>query len=349
MILYLSSPQHTNLLDFTGLFEPDSRTPIKKMVGNFMLRQFVIYDMRSFAHFTDVVLDRPAFGDTDEEFAQGVEEFLTMYSARVTVICEGLVPSAPLFQALLGSGVGNIVRDTEIGEMQQEIRECLSIQGMTRYTPKVRPGRSEGQEHYRFDCKNIAVVVMGSQPRIGTTTAAVGLCAWLACAGASVRYVEANTSGHLAALARGYEMEAEPGGWHYEGVHYQNAESSGDGEERAKENGEDDVNFVVYDLGNDLTANRSLLERADIRLLICGTKPHELGHTVRLQTALAGIHAWLLCPFVAAESQDDLAAALQNEYHKVMFSEYQPELTDGGCNARQYRNVIARYIAGCGD
>jgi len=74
MILYLSSPQHTNLLDFTGLFEPDSRTPIKKMVGNFMLRQFVIYDMRSFAHFTDVVLDRPAFGDTDEEFAEAVEE-----------------------------------------------------------------------------------------------------------------------------------------------------------------------------------------------------------------------------------------------------------------------------------
>ena len=90
MVLYLSSTQHTNLLDFTGFYEPDSEMPVKKMVGNFVLKQFVVYDMRSFAHFTDVVLDRPAFGDTDEEFAQAIEEFLTMYSARMTVICEGL-------------------------------------------------------------------------------------------------------------------------------------------------------------------------------------------------------------------------------------------------------------------
>ena len=100
MILYLSSTQHTNLLDFTGFYEPDSEMPIKKMVGNFVLKQFVVYDMRSFAHFKDVVLDRPAFGDTDEEFAQAIEEFLTMYSARVTVICEGLTQADPLFQAV---------------------------------------------------------------------------------------------------------------------------------------------------------------------------------------------------------------------------------------------------------
>ena len=121
MILYLSSTQHTNLLDFTGFYEPDSEMPIKKMVGSFVLKQFVVYDMRSFAHFTDVVLDRPAFGDTDEEFAQAIEEFLTMYSARVTVICEGLTRADPLFQSLLDSGVGIIVCDSEIGEIQQEI------------------------------------------------------------------------------------------------------------------------------------------------------------------------------------------------------------------------------------
>ena len=43
---------------------------------------------------------------------------------------------------------------------------------------------------------------------------------------------------------------------------------------------------------------------------------------------------------------DNLAEALQNDYHKVMFSEYQPELTDSDCNGKQYRNLIARYIAG---
>ena len=304
------------------------------MVGNFVLKQFVVYDMRSFAHFTDVVLDRPAFGDTDEEFAQAIEEFLTMYSARVTVICEGLTQANPLFQALLDSGVGNIVCDTEIWEIQQEIRECLSDQGMTRYAAKERPARTGGQEHYRFDCNNVVVAVMGSQTRIGTTTAAVGLSAWLARVGASVCYVETHAGSHLTALARGYEMEAEEGGWQFEGVHYRSMETK------------EDVNFVVYDLGCDLAGKRKLLERADIRLLVCGTKPYELGFTVRLQTSLAGIHAHLLCPFVAEGMKDDLMEALQNDYHKVMFSEYQPELTDSDCNGKQYKNAIARYIAG---
>ena len=81
-------------------------------------------------------------------------------------------------------------------------------------------------------------------------------------------------------------------------------------------------------------------------MLVCGTKPYELGFTVRLQASLAGIHAYLLCPFVAEGMKDDLADALQNDYHGVMFSEYQPELTDSDCNGKQYRNLIARYIAG---
>lgn len=38
MILYLSSTQHTNLLDFTGWYDTDSNTPIKKMVGSFELK-----------------------------------------------------------------------------------------------------------------------------------------------------------------------------------------------------------------------------------------------------------------------------------------------------------------------
>ena len=94
MILYLSSQQHTNLLDF--LSEKEDSLPVKKMTGNFMLKQFVIYDMRNFSHCTELVLDRIAFGDEDRDFAQAIEEFLTMYNARITVICEGLKESDPL-------------------------------------------------------------------------------------------------------------------------------------------------------------------------------------------------------------------------------------------------------------
>ena len=327
MILYLSSTQHTNLLDFTGWHDPDSDTPIKKMVGNFVLKQFVVHDMRNFSHFTDVVLDRPAFGDDDTEFAEAIEEFLTMYHARVTVICEGLTSTDPLFQALLDSGVGNIVCDTEIGRIQQEIRECLSDGGMIRYNPKERP--QKGGVKYRFDCENIRIVLTGSQPRIGVTTAAIGLCHWLQSVGATVCYVDESGGSILPLLARSYGMESDADGWLFEGVRYSSRVPSAT------------VNFIVQDAGAD-TAPQS----ADVLALVCGTKVWEIPHTAKLKRTQEGNYAWLLCPFVLEANREDVVDALQDDYHKVLFLDYQPEPTDGAANAKQFKMMTTKYIAG---
>lgn len=178
MILYLTSQQHTNLLDF--LTEQTDALPIKKMTGNFMLKQFVIYDMRNFSHCTELVLDRDAFGDDDIHFAEAIEEFLTMYNARITVICEGLQESAPLCHDLLEAGVGNIVTAEEIGAIQNEIRQSLSGQGMTRYKPKERTKPQEKEKLYQFATEGVRITMVSSQSRIGTTTMALGLTAWLA-------------------------------------------------------------------------------------------------------------------------------------------------------------------------
>ncbi len=57
-------------------------------------------------------------------------------------------------------------------------------------------------------------------------------------------------------------------------------------------------------------------------------------------------HAYLLCLFVQEAGRDDLAQTLQNDYHKVLFLEYQPEPTNDSVNAKQYKIMIADYIAG---
>lgn len=330
MILYLSSTQHTNLLDFTGWYAPDSEMPIKKMVGSFILQQFVVHDMRNFSHFTDVVFDRLAFADDDAGFAEATQEFLTMYHARVTVICEGLTPDDPLFQALLDSGVGNIVCDTEITAIQQEIKECLSETGMLRYSPKERP-QKDGVK-YRFTCENVVIAVAGAQPRIGTTTAAMGLCHWLQNVGAEVCYVEANENGHLPLLARSYAMEQNSNGWLYENVQYR----------RKGQEPETPVNFIVRDMGGTAIE----FADSDVLVLVCGTKPQELPYTVKLKRTQEGNHAYLLCPFVVEETREDVAGALQDDYHKVLFLDYQPEPTDGTVNAKQFKMMITKYIAG---
>ena len=333
MILYLSSNQHTNLLDFTGLYDDDTVT-VKKMVGSFILKQFIISDMRNFSHCSELVLDRPAFGDSDKEFAEAIEEFLTMYNARITVIYEGLKQSEPIFLALLKIGVGNIVAGVEIGLMQEEIRECLSKTGMTRYQAKERAKPKGRKEQYRFDCENIRIAVLSSQARMGATTVAVGLSVWLNNVGGKVCYVESNQNGCLGLIAQAYEMEQNEDGFLLDGLAYVNREPVKPG------------NFIVYDIGRCGTAeDMRIVERADIILLCCGIKPYEMPYTVRLLRQFESDHAFVICPFVDDSLKEGYSSALQSDYHKVLFMEYQPNMMNAGANQKNYKRVVKKYIS----
>ena len=291
MILYLSSQQHTNLLDF--LAEQEDALPVKKMTGNFMLKQFVVYDMRNFSHCTELVLDRIAFGDEDRDFAQAIEEFLTMYNTRITVICEGLKENNPLFGALLSAGVGNIVTNVEIRGMQEEIRQSLSSQGMTKYHPKERKQPKAQGEHYRFMADGVRIALVSSQSRIGTTTTALGFTSWLG--------------------KMWYGTQPPDAGFH----------------------------FLIEDYGTD----RPEVD-TDILLLVCGTKPYEIVHTMKLLEKYDTKPAFVLCPFVEASLQDTYVEAFQTDYHKVFFLEYQPDCMNGSPNAKIFKIIIKNYIAG---
>lgn len=327
MILYLSSQQHTNLLDF--LAEKEDALPVKKMTGNFMLKQFVIYDMRNFSHCTELVLDRIAFGDEDRDFAQAIEEFLTMYNARITVICEGLKESDPLFGALLSAGVGNIVTNVEIRGMQEEIRQSLSSQGMTKYHPKERKQPKAQGEHYRFMADGVRIALVSSQSRIGTTTTALGFTSWLGSVGASVAYVERNDSGIISYLSDAYEMDEEAGGYRLEKMWY------------GTQPPDAGFHFLIEDYGTD----RPEVD-TDILLLVCGTKPYEIVHTMKLLEKYDTKPAFVLCPFVEASLQDTYVEAFQTDYHKVFFLEYQPDCMNGSPNAKIFKIIIKNYIAG---
>lgn len=327
MILYLTSQQHTNLLDF--LTEQTDTLPIKKMTGNFMLKQFVIYDMRNFSHCTELVLDRDAFGDDDIHFAEAIEEFLTMYNARITVICEGLQESAPLCHDLLEAGVGNIVTAEEIGAIQNEIRQSLSGQGMTRYKPKERTKPQEKEKLYQFATEGVRITMVSSQSRIGTTTMALGLTAWLGSVGASVAYVEHNSSGMIPYLSEAYEMDEEAGGFRLEKMWY------------GTQNPDAGFHFIVEDYGTNLPE-----EVGEVVVLVCGTKPYEIAHTMKLLQRYETTPAFVLCPFVDKTLYDTYADAFQSDYHKVLFAEYQPDCMNGKPNEKVFTSMIETYIAG---
>lgn len=327
MILYLTSQEHTNLLDF--LTEQGNSLPVKKMTGNFMLKQFVIYDMRNFSHCTELVLDRIAFGDEDEAFAEAIAEFLTMYNARITVIQEGLKETELLFQALLSAGVGNIVTDTEITGIQGEIRQSLSAEGMTRYQPKERKKSGTKEVQYRFTADGVRIAMIGSQSRMGTTTAALGFAAWLGSVGGSAAYVELNGGGIIPYLSEAYEMDEEAGGFRLEKMWYGT---------QAPDAG---FHFIIEDYGTGQEKSE-----ADILLLVCGTKPYEITATMQLLRRYETRQAFILCPFVEKTLQAAYVEAFQTDYHKVFFWGYQPDCMDGKPNGKVYKMIVEKYIAG---
>ena len=326
MILYLASQQHINLLDF---LTEEEALPVKKMIGNFMLKQFVVYDMRNFSHCTELVLDRIAFGDEDQEFVQALGEFQTMYNARITVICEGLKEDEPLARALLAAKVTNLVTSTEIEKLQEEIRESLSQQGMSRYAPTDQEVTKGKHEEYTFKDEGVRIAFLGSRSRMGTTTAALGFVAWLGSIGARAAYVEKNESYLILYLAKAYEMQAESGGYFLEKMWY------------GRDMPEKRFHFLIEDYGVERPK-----EKPDTLVLVCGTKPYEIESTMKLLAQYETIPAFLLCPFVEKALQHTYQEVFQSEYHKVFFMDYQPDCMNGQPNEKIYKNIIKKYLAG---
>lgn len=252
-----------------------------------------------------------------------------MYNARITVICEGLKESDLLCRLLLDAGVGNIVTSTDIRAMQEEIRQSLSSRGMTKYEPKGRNNLKVKEVHYRFTADSVRIAMISSQRRIGTTTTALGFTAWLGSVGASVAYVEKNDSGIIPYLSDAYEMEEEAGGYRLEKMWY------------GAQNPDIGFNFLIEDYGTGGPE-----EDADIFLMVCGTKPYEIVHTMKLLEKYENKTAFVLCPFVDTALQDTYVEAFQTDYHKVLFLKYQPDCMNGRPNAKIFKIIIERYIVG---
>lgn len=325
MILYMTTQDHTDLLDF--YIEREGTLPVKKMTGSFILKQFVIYDMRNFSHCTELVLDRDAFKDNDEVFVEAIEEFLTMYQARVTVIVEGLGQEEELFIKFLEAGVGNIVTEREIERQQEEIEGCLSSQGLRKYRIREKIEIYHEGENYDFSCSRVQIAVVGSQGRIGTTTVALGLANWLTEVGGRSCYVEANESGHMECLAIDYEMVPKDEGFVMDKVGYYKRQPT------------QEYSFFVTDYGTGEPGTMP-----DILLLVCGTKPYELPHTLKLLEQHEDQCAIILFPFVVQEHRRAYEDSFSTDKHRVLFMEYQPDCFDAVVNGSIFKTIIKLYI-----
>ena len=291
MILYLSRNESANLLDVAA---SDNALHIRKMSGSFSLLEFINMDMRKYASCRIFCIERLAITEKDAEFLEALQSFKMMYSARVVIILEN---ADGLTKELVKIGVTNIVTAADEDEKLEQIAECLSGEGMQRYKskPKPKPVRTavvydepdeyadeyEGEpvpdeketlaqslnikalkklenEHYRFDCLNVKIGVLGATRRVGTTTAALGLANFIKKHGGTVCYVALNMNQHLSSIAAAYDFDVEDDYFTYDGIDFYEGMLP-----------KYDYNFIISDFGEAKREAVRKYKESDVHLL-CG-------------------------------------------------------------------------------
>ncbi len=336
MILYLTSTAQVNLLDF---LEEEHELPVKKLVGQFSFLSFVVRDMRHFAHVRYVALDRAAITESDDDLAQALLSYLTIYHMRMVLIAEGLPLSSSFLHHLTQAGIVNIVTATEIEEIQTELRTCFSEDGMQRFKPPSqnaiisieKPSLPLNEEQYRFGCSNITIAIAGSDRRVGVTTTAFNLTCWINAHGGTACYLEANISKHLAHIIQLFKPDKQGNAYVMNQIDFYLTPELNQ-----------PYNFIVIDCGTlgDRTFQESFVN-ADLQLLCGSAMPYELPVFYKAMDRCRELPAQALGLFAPEDLKPYLVQSISRD---IVFGSNSHDLFDSNVNGHFHKKLLQFYI-----
>lgn len=335
MILYVSSSANVSLLDNLAL---EQELPLKKMTGQFSLLAFVIKDIRHFQHIRYLVIDRKAILETDAEMIQALSTLQAMSNMRVIILAEGLPSSSPFLQHLIDLGITNIATASSIDDLLQELRECLSEDGMQQYvqffvldeTTDMQDSSPTNEEKLEFNCINVRIAIAGSDRRVGVTTTAMNLMYWIQAQGGSACYIEAHKSNHLAHIVQLFGAEQEENAWVLNGADCYNTSTL-----------RKDYNFIILDCG--VLGSPQIQEefvQADIRLLCGSAMPYELPVFYRAMNRCKDFDVQAIGMFVPEDLKQYVQQAASKE---IMFIHSSHDLFTETVNDLIYYEILKHF------
>lgn len=346
MLLYLSSNGKSDLLDFIKEQKIDPKKTelmMKKLVGRFTLKQFVVKDMRNYLACRFFVVDLSCIEDSLEDFIIAIKSFQMMFNARIIVVLSGIRNESGYLNRLVETGVTELITATTNAELQEEVLECLSKDGMERYKPKkeapklgiktvkqsiVNPEVVQIPK-YKWNAKNVKIAIVGASRRSGVTVTAFNFANWLIARGATACYVEMNMNRHLRFLIERFTVEKI-------GEHY----PVGDVDCFLTNEIDKDYNFIIYDLdsGDEMP---SVFYESEIRLLCGSLLPYEEPKYSKLLHQCDGIAAFKMALKVPEEFQGDCKAIFGED---ILIAESSHDLFNDNCNGHIYYPMINSYI-----
>ena len=333
MLLYLTSNEHINLLDFLN---DEHGIIIKKLSGTFSLRQFVLGDLRSLNHFQYMVIDLNAIKDLNSDILEAVNAYKKMFTSRLIFYIEDVKTHHDLVHELIENGIFNIVTATDIEDIKAELLKSISDLGISKREVMLKLSPNDSSFNtaihaYEFSKKEIKIAVTGVQNRVGTTTMAINLANYLSSIGAKVCYVEANEHDHLSKLPTFYQgMTSKDDVILYNGVKYLSLHSEC----------HDEFDFIIYDMGViDTRIISAIRNNCDAAILCATGKPYEMNDIEKYKILLDSTLLNTIFSFVA-ESDQHKYLKLHKDIH---FANYTPNCFDSDVNKEFWEQIIEPY------
>lgn len=346
MLLYLATNLKSGLLDEAA---NEAGVTVKKLIGKFSLKSYVTKDMRNYSGAKYLAVDCSCVEEKLDDFILALRSFQMMFSARLIIILSDCANIDGYVDRLVSIGVVNLVTGETTDEVNRELAECFSKDGMKRYLPQ--PLFKERDEtpkpvaeiyepepeiivKYKWNARNIKIAIHGSQRRSGVTLTAFNFASWLRARGADVCYVEMNTHRHLSVIMNVYE--ARKAGEHY----------NVNGIDCYLTNELDrDYQFIIYDCGEcgEQKQPIGVFKDAHARLLCGSILPYE---APVYHKAVAACEDLPVCKVALSVPQELKSFCADLFGEDVIISTASHSLFADNVNSHVYRPVVEEYIAG---
>ncbi len=334
MLLYLTSTENVGLFDF---LTEELGMLVKKLSGEFLLNRFVVHDMRNLSHFSYIAIDLEAIKDDADQIIEAIIAFKTLYDSRIIIFAEKADISL-INKIIEETETYNIITAKNIDKIKEEIRICVSPQGMSKEYLLKSMNTSmdiniEQIPQYSFIGENIKIMVAGAMNRVGTTTIAMNMASYLASIGAKVSYTEANGNNHLEKI-HSYFFPNIPINNNYfsqDGVDYffySNIPA-------------DNYNFNIIDIGTLNQRNLKAFGIGEVKILCSGIKPYELPQLNGVLNILNNEDIFIVLNEGKTQS---IKKYLLIDGDRIFSSKYTSDLFNKTINTETWKSILSDYM-----
>ena len=321
MLLYLTGNPHSRLIDEAA---GELEIGVKKLVGRFYLRSFVVKEIRNYTAVRYFVVDAACTDDSAEDFCVALQSFRMMAAARIIVLLTGCEDKDGYLSRLQAAGITDIVTEDEAKSVTNRLLELLADRHMCKGISE--PALSESID---WNAHNVRIAFARMQRRSGTTVTAFNLAFWLTAHGAAVCYVEANANRHLPVILQLYEDKETSGHFTIDGIDFYLNDTL-----------DRDYNFIIYDCGELCTVPEAF-QSADKRILCSSALPYEIQNFKRAVSLCGSLPATKILIGVPTELKAYCAILMED----VQLADISRNLFDGRINGFINKEIIKEYIS----